>query len=369
MRRFLRGCVAFAALAGSIGLPASTDAGTQYQYDALGRLMRVTYETGVVVQYSYDAAGNRSQVATSGVNRAPVANNDTANATVSAAVDIMVLANDSELDGDPLTVTAVGAPSGGGTVAVQGGGTHVRYSAPTTPGAKTFTYTISDGRGGSASATVTVNVTATNQVPVAVNDTAVVTASMAVDIMVRANDSDPDGDALTVTAVGVPSGGGAVSIQGGGTHVRYIAPATAGTKSFTYKISDGRGGTATATATVNVTVPNRPPVAVKDLAHVERLTTAPIMVLANDSDPDGQPLTVLSVTTPTKGSVFIAGSGDHVLYDAPGLTGIYSFHYTASDGAGGTATGAVTVFVQEQDPDCLTASLVDEAMAPPPGCF
>lgn len=366
MRHVLRGFAALAALAATLGLPGSVAAGTQFQYDALGRLTRVTYETGVVVQYSYDAAGNRSQVVASGINRPPVANNDGASVLTSGTVDILVRANDSDPDGDNLTVTAVGVPTGGGSVAIQGGGSHVRYTAPATTGARTFTYSVADGRGGTGTATVTVNVSASNGAPIAVNDSASVNASASVDITVRANDSDPDGDPLTVTAVSTPAGGGSATIEGGGGHVRYAAPSTGGIRTFTYTVSDGRGGAASATVSINVTVPNRPPVAVDDGAEVNRLLTTAIHVLANDGDPDGQPLIVSSVTTPARGRASVAAGGAHVLYDAPGVTGLDSFYYTVSDGAGGSATGKVNILVQ-RPPVCLTPPPYESAL-PPPEC-
>ena len=244
------------AAMGGVALLASSpaSAGVQYEYDSAGRLIKATYSNGVVIEYRYDSAGNRRSIITSlAPNQSPVAVNDAASVGASSFIDIMVRANDSDPDGDPLTVTSVGTPTGGGTVAIRNSGEHVRYTAPATAGTKTFTYTISDGRGGTASATVTVTVTQTNQPPVAVNDTAAALAGTTNAIMVRANDSDPDGHAITVTSVTQPSsGGGSVTIATGGTHVLYTAPLFQGVYTFTYTISDGHGGTATATATVNV---------------------------------------------------------------------------------------------------------------------
>lgn len=77
-----------------------------------------------------------------------------------SSVDIQVRANDSDPDGDALTVTAVSGVTGGGSVAIMSGGAFVRYTASGAAGTATFTYTISDGRGGSATATVTVQVVA-----------------------------------------------------------------------------------------------------------------------------------------------------------------------------------------------------------------
>ena len=151
----------------------------KYGYDSAGRLIRVEHANGVTTDYIYDAAGNRTTVTTAaGPNRQPVAANDSANVVTSGSIDILVRANDSDPDGDSLTITAVSAVSGGGTATIMGGGTHIRYAAPATAGAKTFTYTVSDGRGGAATATVTVTVSPPpNRPPVAVNDSATVVTS------------------------------------------------------------------------------------------------------------------------------------------------------------------------------------------------
>ncbi len=91
-----------------------------------------------------------------------------------------------------------------------------------------------------------------NQMPVAVDDTATTPEGVAVEIPVLANDTDADGDALVVSVVGSPAHGSAV-IAGGGTTVLYTpASGFVGTDSFTYTVSDGKGGEATGTVTVEV---------------------------------------------------------------------------------------------------------------------
>lgn len=89
---------------------------------------------------------------TSLANRPPVAVDDAATTTIGIPVVIAVLANDSDPDGDPLSIATT--PPAFGTIAVAGGS--ITYT-PTTAGVTgidTFTYTISDGRGGVATATV-----------------------------------------------------------------------------------------------------------------------------------------------------------------------------------------------------------------------
>jgi hypothetical protein len=98
-----------------------------------------------------------------GVNDAPVANNDAAVTAIDTAVSIPVLDNDSDPDGDVLSITAVTQPSHGTTSIM---GTTILYTpAPGYSGADSFVYTITDGNGGFASAVVTVTVTPTGADP------------------------------------------------------------------------------------------------------------------------------------------------------------------------------------------------------------
>ncbi len=275
-------------------------------------------------------------------NRPPVAATDAATTAFGTPVTIAVLANDSDPDGDPLSVSAVTLPAHGAAVI---SGTRIVYSPEAGyAGPDSFGYTISDGRGGSASATVTVTVTAQpNRPPVAVNDAATTFAGQPVTVAVLANDSDPDGDTLTIVGVTAPANG---TVAATATNVTYTpAPRFTGTDTFTYTIDDGRGGTATATVTVTVgPPPNRPPVAVNDAATTTSGQPVTVDVIANDSDPDGDPLTVQSVTAPALGTAQI--SGNQVVYTpAAGVLGTDTFNYTINDGRGGTATASVTITI------------------------
>jgi YD repeat-containing protein len=250
-RRFITAVASVLALLAAS--PAA--AGTEYFYDSAGRLIKVIYSNGITVQYRYDAAGNRTEIVTSNTpNHAPDAINDTVGVATSTAVNISVRNNDTDSDSNPLTITSVTAPSGG-TAVIQGGGTYIRYTAPSSSGAKTFHYTISDGAGGTDTATVTVTVTAVNTPPVAVDDTASTPYGTSVAIMVRSNDYDADNHTLTVTSLTTPTGGTA-TISSGGGYINYNAPLGSsgiGTHTFSYTISDGHGGADTATVTVEVT--------------------------------------------------------------------------------------------------------------------
>jgi hypothetical protein len=194
------------------------------------------------------------------------------------------------------------------------------------------------------------SVTPANRAPLAVADVATTAASTAVVINVLANDSDPDGDVLTITAVTQPASG-SVAITGTGKTVTYTPVAGTASASFTYTVADSKGGTAVASVSVTVAAPaNRAPLAVADVATTVGTTAVVINVLTNDSDPDGNALTIKAVTQPASGSVTITGTGKTVTYTPVAGTSSAAprtFSYTVSDGSGGTATANVTVTVKD----------------------
>ena len=161
-------------------------------------------------------------------------------------------------------------------------------------------------------------------------------------VAVLADDCDPDNDALTVTAVGSTPNGVAV-INGDGTITFTPNLGFSGVATLTYTISDGRGGTSTAQVSVTVAAPaNRPPVAVDDSATTTVDTPVTINVLVNDSDPDGDTITVSSVQpVSTHGTVVIVGGQPKYTPNA-GFTGFDIFEYTISDGRGGFTTATAT---------------------------
>ncbi len=93
------------------------------------------------------------------MNDAPTAQPDSATTPKNAAVNIAALANDVDLDGNQLSITAVTSPANG-TASITSNGTVINYRPRNGfTGIDSFTYTVSDGHGGVSTATVTVNVT------------------------------------------------------------------------------------------------------------------------------------------------------------------------------------------------------------------
>jgi hypothetical protein len=185
-------------------------------------------------------------------NRAPDAVADRVTTEQGKAVTIAVLANDSDADGDPLTVTAVSKPQFG--TATTDGQSVLYTSQAGFVGVDNFSYFVSDSKGDAVAGSVIVTVhgpSGPNRVPTASNDTATTSPGIAVTIDVLRNDSDPDGDPLTITIETQPSNGIATVVSG--KLVYTPNPGFAGTDTIRYTISDGKGGVSTATVTVTVT--------------------------------------------------------------------------------------------------------------------
>lgn len=159
----------------AIAAPILASETIAYEYDAKGRLVRVvrsgTVNNGVVAQYDYDRADNRSNVSTSGspygsptptptpapTNRPPIAVADNAGSMGKCLIKIVnVTANDSDPDGDALIV--ISASASGDMAASVASASSVEIDSGPTAGAKTISYTISDGHGGTANGTISVTV-------------------------------------------------------------------------------------------------------------------------------------------------------------------------------------------------------------------
>jgi hypothetical protein len=274
----------------------------------------------------------------------PVANPDTANTNQNATVDIQALANDTDPENDPLTLVGVSTPANGTAVLADGG--VIRYTpAAGFSGTDTFTYTVTDKQGLDHAATGTVTVTVNPSgpgAPIVNNDSATTDQDESTVIGVLFNDSDPENDPLTVTAVSAPTNGTAVAGNGG--LVTYQPKAGfVGTDSFTYTVSDGQGHSSV--GTVSVTVGSGAPVVADDQATTGQNLPVAIDVLANDSDPQFDDLTVAQVSNPAHGTLVVDADGIVTYTPAAGFTGADSFSYTASDGQGHSAVGSVSLQV------------------------
>jgi YD repeat-containing protein len=287
-------------------------------------------------------------VTVSNVNNAPVANDDSIYAQISTARTFDPRTNDTDADGNALTITAKTNPSHG-TVTFTS--TSVTYT-PTTgyAGTDTFTYTISDGTV-TDTATVVMTVIA-NSAPDAVNDSRSVVVNTPSTFDPRTNDTDADNQSLTITALSSPSHGSATIGSGGGSVTYTPTTSYTGADSFTYTIQDLVGATDTATISITVSGSNTAPDAVNDTLEAAgpfgSSAVGSVDVLANDTDAEGQTLTITAVTSGTKGTVGYVGGVITYSTNTGSSVGTDSFTYTISDGAGGSDTATVSVSITRE---------------------
>ncbi|RLV60291.1 retention module-containing protein [Parashewanella curva] len=322
-----------------------------------GTLPSITYTTNTGATASLS-------LSVTAVNDAPVANDDVISTNEDTPVTINVLSNDSDVDGDTLTITSATVDASQGTVAIDNGQL-VFNPVANFNGTATISYTIIDGKGGTDTATVTVNVNPANDAPDAVDDEITTDEDTPVTINVLSNDSDVDGDTLTITGANVDANQGTVTVVDGEL-VFTPAENFNGTATISYTISDGKGGTDTATVTVNVNPANDAPDAVNDAITTDEDTPVTIDVLSNDSDVDGDSLTISNPSVDAaQGSVQIV-NGRLLFTPAENFNGTATISYTISDGNGGTDTATVTVNVNPANdaPDAVNDAITTDEDTP-----
>ena len=259
------------------------------------------------------------------VNDAPVANDQLVTTPEDIAVQFMLVGNDA--DEQTLTYTVTTVPNNGMLVV---NNNQLTYTPNTDYfGTDTLTFMVSDGELDSNIGTVTINVTPVNDEPIDQNESITITNPNDVSIIdVITNAIDPDGDELSV--VSASSEHGTVIINDDGTLSFIPDEGFTGETTITYTISDGNGGTYTAEVTVTVAETNLPPQANDDSFTLDIASSYTLDVLANDSDPEGDPLTIINAVSDF-GSVTIV---DNQLSFTPidNASGELVLSYVVSDG-------------------------------------
>lgn len=350
---------------------ASTSNGELWAVDNLtGKLYTINSTTGAATEKVTSLGisqqtGDGFESLAIEVNRAPDAVNDTATTNEDTSITGNVLSNDTDPEGDTLTVTSNTNPTNG-TVTVNANGSYSYTPNANFNGTDSFTYTISDGNGGADTATVTITVNPVDDLPTAVNDTATVNEDSSVSINVTGNDNfGGDGPSTGTIAVGTNPSNGTVSVNNNGTpnnptddKITYTPNANFnGSDSFTYTITDDDGDTSSATVNVTVNPVNDPPTAVNDVAYTELGNPVTINVVNNDSDVDGtiNPNSATPTTNPSKGTVVNNGNGTFTytptVVDNVGVDDTYAdtFNYTVQDNDA-LASNPATVTVNVIDP-------------------
>jgi outer membrane protein assembly factor BamB len=232
-------------------------------------------------------------------NAWPVAGPDSATTAEDTAVDVNVVANDSDPDGDPVKLRAVSTPAHGTATLV---GTDSIHYVPAKDyfGTDTFTYTVVDEKGGKATGTVTVTVTPVDDPPVAKPVTIYVPTTGPTPILLGG--TDIDGDVLTVEVTSPPLQGTLGTPDADGKVLYTPKPGFTGSDNFYYVVKDATNRSAEALVTVYV---DDAPAAVDGSAAARE--DVPSSIALNGTDPNGDPLTYKIVSGPLHGSATING--------------------------------------------------------------
>jgi uncharacterized repeat protein (TIGR01451 family) len=268
-------------------------------------------------------------VVVNAVNDAPLAFSQSVTNNEDTALPITLTGSD--VDGPVTNFVVATLPLHG---SLFGSGANLTYT-PTNNyfGPDSFTFTVNDGSLTSAVATVSITVLPVNDAPVANNDSYTTPKNVTLNVSapgVLGNDADAETNALTAALVAnVTHGTLNLSTNGGFTYTpsnNYVGP-----DSFSYRASDGLSNSAIATVSLTITATNLAPVVVSDSSTVNEDGTNSIPVLVNDSDPDADPITIVSVIT-TNGTATI--SGTNIIYTPlPNFFGTNVMTYCATDGA------------------------------------
>ena len=300
-------------------------------------------------------------------NGAVTAVDDTANTDANTNVDIPVLDNDSDANGDTLRIDSVAGGAGFQGVASITANNTVTYLpngafaglAQGVTATDSFTYMVTDDNGSTASATVTVTIVGVNDFPVAVDDTETTDEDTAVNIIATANDIDLDGDDVEITIIDTQGTVGSVGIGLDQDTFRYdpngqfdnLAPGATATDTFTYIATDGLDNSAPATVTVTITAVNDAPIATPQGPLDTAFETAlPITLAGSDVDNDLSDLSFAISTDPGNGTITnldpVAGTFTYT--PNSGFSGQDSFAFTVSDG--NLTSAAETVLINIAGP-------------------
>jgi hypothetical protein len=291
----------------------------------------------------------------------PIANDDSVTVRANAAIDIPVLANDTDPDGEALTLVPTlvrNLPAGGGLLFPSG--SVLRYLAPSRPGNYTAVYAVAGPDGQTARAQVKIAVRQvdvdTNNPPVPDSLTARVLAGGSVTINVPLSGIDPDGDTVQLLGQETNPDKGTVTAVGPHSITYKAGDYSQGTDSFTYGVIDALGARATGVVRIGIAArvgaaPN--PIANLDTVRVRPGVTVSVQVLANDSDPDGSPLRVISAKAnnePGSGATRVRVVGNIVDIRPPSVAGVYGVIYTIANSTGGQDSAFVRVTVDPKAP-------------------
>jgi len=293
----------------------------------------------------------------------PIAHTDMAVTPAATPITITVLANDSDPQALPLTITATTAPTGG-AVALNPNGTITYTPNAGFTGTDLFTYTICNTQTLCNTASVSVAVggaPAANLSPFAQNDFAVTPPGTTVNIPLLENDTEPNGQPLAATVISNPMNGTVSANPATGIATYTPNAGFEGVDYFTYMACNNGLPVLCDTAYVSVTVGsgNVPPIAQDDTAFGLENATVHILVIINDSDANDPlaDLVISAIPTPPQNGTVTINSLQVIYQPNPGFTGADQFTYLLCDPMGACDEATVIVIINPAvaaNPDAAT---------------
>jgi len=323
--------------------------------------------------FSYQAADGSdvSNIATVSItvfpaNSAPLANDDVFTTMQDKPLVVYtnsLMANDTDLDEDVLLVTQVSNPVNGNVVLE---GTIITFTpALGFYGTAGFDYTLSDGELtdiGHVTVTVEQEINESPIVQDIPDQTIGIGESFEI-IMLDTYVYDPnDKDNELVWTY---SGNSDLILSIDSSRYVTISPpdgSWTGSETITFRATDPGGLWDEDTATFTIEAVNQPPVAMDDSYEVlinESLTVSAPGVLANDSDPDEDPITALLSSGPSNGSLTLNPDGSFTYVPKNKFVGTDTFTYTAYDGNINSNAGTVTIIVSESNTSQVSIPLYE----------
>ncbi|HHE1207674.1 TPA: tandem-95 repeat protein, partial [Vibrio parahaemolyticus] len=241
-----------------------------------------------------------------------------------------LLSNVDDEDKDTLSVENLIIDKGNGTLVDNGDGTWTFTPQIDDDTEVSFTFDIIDDEDLVVSGSANLDILPINDAPNAENDVITTEEDTVVTIDVLVNDSDVEGDVLSIQSASVPSEQGSVDIVDGKL-VFTPAENFNGEATITYIVTDG-DLTDEAKVTVTVTPVNDSPVAVDDTTSIQEDTAVTIDVLTNDTDVDGDKLSIESVSVPKEQGTVEVVDGKLVFTPAENFNGDAEITYTVTDG-------------------------------------
>ncbi|MCC9607773.1 Ig-like domain-containing protein [Blastopirellula sp. JC732] len=395
------------------GALLTLNADGSFDYDPNGAFASLAEGETAEDSFTYTAADSSGLMSTStvvvtiaGVNNAPVSSDDAYETDEDTAFNIAapgVLENDTDADGDALTVVDInGEAANVGTQITLDSGALVTLNADGSfdydpngafaslaegeTAEDSFTYTAADGIGLMSSSTVVITIAGIDHSPVSADDAYETSEDTALNIAspgVLENDVDADGDSLMVVDInGEPANvgtqialdsGALLTLNADGSFdydpngaFASLAEGETAEESFTYSVADGSGLMSSSTVVITITGVNNAPVGTDDAYQVEEDSTLNIPapgVLENDTDADGDSLTVLEINgepasvgmqiTLDSGALLTLNADGSFDYDPNGMfaslsseeTAFDSFAYTATDSSGLTSSSMVSITI------------------------